>query len=128
MSWTQSAVLTSIPQPQDTAEEEELILIKYYLDLYEKEDIDVYISGSPTESCSVAPSILFLLRIYCELRRTSPFFRLKVMQDCEHNRGKITSVPRILYNFLTMHVCTSSHKEFEEKYPCIAEMIFSTTV
>lgn len=99
---------------------DDLGLVKYYLDKFERDDIQRYTSD--VASGNVASVIVTLLSLFSLLKASSAYFRLKIIEDSEANRYKVVSCPRMLYAFFTKHVF-KTHKEFETRYPCTAQMI-----
>ena len=109
----------------DPKEEDDVSRVRTYLDKYEKEDIKRFTAGDVSGAVSHAVSIQALLCLFSHLKRASPFFRLKIIEEGEDARGKIVGAPRILYNFSVKHAC-ADRKAFEERYPCIAQMMAAT--
>lgn len=94
----------------------EVSIIKYYLDEFERKDIKTY----TTDHTRPAPSIANLITLYNTLSRSHVYFRLKVAQDLA---GKgIMPLGDILFNFFTRHVYTSK-RDFQIRYPCLSQMI-----
>lgn len=96
---------------------DEVLVIKYYMDEFEKKDLVRY----TTDYTRAAPSIATLMKLYTTLRRSHVYFRLKLSKDIENN-GCMLPVGSILFNFFTKHVFKSK-REFEVRYPCVSQMI-----
>lgn len=110
------AVAASIDGRRCSAATDEVSVIKYYLDEFERKDIKRYTA----DYTRPAPSIATLMALYHTLRRSHVYFRLQVSRDIE---GKgIVPVGTILFNFFTRHVY-SSVRDFEIRYPCVSQMI-----